>query len=64
MRYKDNVLEKLARLEVLVNKVEFEINRGMQPKVVNESIEGVKNQIEDIKGLIGVEPDDFAQQFK
>jgi hypothetical protein len=63
MRYKNNVLDKLVQLESAVNKVHIQVNRGGTQDNVNESIETLKEQIEQIREMVSIEPDDFEQQF-
>jgi hypothetical protein len=63
MRYKNNVLDKLVQLESAVNKVHIQVNRGGTQDNVNESIEILKEQIEQIREMVSIEPDDFESQF-
>ena len=63
MRYKNNVLDKLTQLEASVNKVQFQVNRGIDQDTILESISEVKEQIEKTREMISLEGDDFAQQF-
>jgi hypothetical protein len=64
MRYKNNVLDKLVQLGTTVNRVEIQVNRGGSQSDVNESIERLKDQIESIREMISIEPDEFEQQFR
>ena len=64
MRYKNNVLDKLVQLGTTVNRVEIQVNRGGSQSDVNESIERLKEQIESIREMVSIEPDDFEQQFR
>jgi hypothetical protein len=63
MRYKNNVLDKLTQLEASVNKVQFQVNRGIEQDTILESITDIKEQIEKTREMISLEGDDFAQQF-
>ena len=63
MKYKNNVLDKLTQLEASVNKVQFQVNRGIEQDTILESITEVKEQIEKTREMISLEGDDFAQQF-
>ena len=63
MRYKNNVLDKLVQLETAVNRVHIQVNRGGTQDSVNESIETLKEQIEQIREMVSIEPDDFENQF-
>jgi DNA-binding transcriptional regulator YiaG len=63
MKYKNNVLDKLVQLEAAVNKVQFQVNRGIEQDQILESIDEVKEQIEKTREMVSLEQDDFAQQF-
>ena len=63
MRYKNNVLDKLVQLGTTVNRVEIQVNRGGSQSDVNESVERLKEQIESIREMISIEPDEFESQF-
>ena len=63
MRYKNNVLDKLTHLGTIVSRVDIQINRGGTQNDVNESIEQLKEQIEYIREMVSIEPDEFEQQF-
>jgi len=63
MKFKTNVIEKLTQLDAAVNKVKFQVNRGMEQDQVLESLDQVKEQIEKINEIVSLEQDDFAQQF-
>jgi hypothetical protein len=63
MKFKNNVLDKLNQLDATVNKVKFQVNRGMDQDQVLESLDQVKEQIEKINEIVSLEQDDFAQQF-
>lgn len=63
MRYKDNVLEKLLRTETITNRLQLQINRNIPQSEMSETIENLKESIEEVKSMISMEPDDFDQQF-
>ena len=63
MRYKNNVLDKLVQLGTTVSRVDIQVNRGGSQNDVNESIERLKEQIESIREIISIEPDEFESQF-
>jgi hypothetical protein len=64
MRYKDNALNKLTQLEAIAGKIQLQVNRGVAQDSILEAIEQLKEQIETIREIISVEPDDFEQQFR
>jgi hypothetical protein len=57
------VLDKLVQLGSTISRVEIQVNRGGSQSDVNESVELLKEQIEVIREMISIEPDDFDQQF-
>ncbi len=63
MRYKNNVLDQLAQLDVSVNKVKFELNRRFDQEVIVDSLDLLKEQIEKVRDIVSLESDDFEQQF-
>jgi hypothetical protein len=64
MRYKNNVLDRLTQTEVAINRVTLEVNRNMTREQILESVEKIKENIEGIREMISIEPDDFDQQFR
>ena len=63
MRYKNNVLDKLLRTETIANRLQLQVNRNMNQNEVSETIETLKESIEDIRSIISIEPDDLEKQF-
>ena len=63
MRYKNLALENLDQVENLANKVSFQINRGMNPQDIEDTIDILKENINKIKELVALESDGFEQQF-
>jgi histone acetyltransferase (RNA polymerase elongator complex component) len=63
MRYKNNVLEKLGQIDTIANRINVQINRGGTQEQVNESIELLKEAIENARSMVSIEADDFEQQF-
>lgn len=63
MKYKNNILDKLNQLETVSNRIQIQVNRGMDQNQILESIENLKAHIEKIREIISLEQDDFAQQF-
>ena len=64
MRYKNNVLDKLVQTEAIINRVQLQVNRNVEQDQILESIDQLKAQIETVREIISVEPDDFDQQFR
>jgi hypothetical protein len=64
MRYKNNVLDKLNQIDIIANRINVQINRGGTQDQVLESIEALKEAIENARSMISIEADDFDQQFR
>jgi hypothetical protein len=63
MRYKNNVLDKLTQVEATANRIQLQVNRGMNQDEILDSIETLKENIEAVRSMVSVEPDEFEQQF-
>ena len=63
MRYKNNILDKLDQVEIAVNKIQFQLNRGIDQDQIGETIDSLKEQIEKLKEIVSLESDNFEQQF-
>jgi hypothetical protein len=64
MRYKNNVLEKLEQIDVIANRLNVQVNRGGTQDQVIESIEMLKEAVENARSMVSIEADDFDQQFR
>lgn len=63
MRYKNNILDKLVKLDTTISRLTIQINRNETQDSTLESITDLKEQVEEIRSMISNEPDDFEQQF-
>ena len=63
MRYKNNVLNKLDQIDSTLLKIQFDVNRGVEQDKTLGHVDELKEQLEVIRGMIGVEPDDLENQF-
>jgi hypothetical protein len=63
MRYKNNVLDKLTQVDTIASRLQLQVNRGMNQNDILDSIVMLKESIDNVRGMVNVEPDDFAQQF-
>jgi DNA-binding transcriptional regulator YiaG len=63
MKFKNNTLDKLNQLDATANRIKLQVNRGMDQDSILESIENLKEQIENIREIVSLEQDDFSQQF-
>jgi hypothetical protein len=64
MRYKDNAVNKLTQIESSLQRIQFQINRNMAQDQLLDTVENIKSQVENLKELISIEDDEFAQQFR
>jgi hypothetical protein len=64
MRYKNNVLDKLQATDTAVNRIKIQVNRNISQDKILESIDSLKETLEQIREMISIEPDDFDQQFR
>ena len=64
MRYKNNILEKLSKFEITISKLVIQTNRNESQDNVLESLNGLKEEVEEMRSMINNEPDDFEQQFR
>lgn len=63
MRYKNNVLDRITQLNTTTSRIEIQVNRGGTQSDVNNSIELLKEQLEALREMISIEPDEFENQF-
>ena len=63
MKFKNNVLDKLVQIEAITNRIQLQVNRGMNQEQITDSIENLKEQIEKTREIVSLEQDNFAQQF-
>ena len=64
MRYKNNILDRLNQIDTIANRINVQVNRGGTQDQVLESIEMLKEAIEDTRSMVSIEADDFDQQFR
>jgi len=64
MRYKNNVLDKLVQTEAIINRVQLQVNRNVEQDQILESIDQLKAQIEAVREIVSIEPDDLENQFR
>jgi predicted RNA-binding protein with EMAP domain len=64
MRYKEKATEKINALGSTLQKLQFQVNRGMTQDEVLETVETLKERLNDLQDLINVEDDEWNQQFR
>lgn len=63
MRFKNNVIDKLMQVDAIANRINLQVSRNMPQDEVLSSIQFLKQEIESIRDMVSMEPDDFEQQF-
>lgn len=63
MKYKNNVLDKLTQLEAITNRIQLQVNRGVTQDEIIDSVELLKESIENIRSIVSLEHDNFESQF-
>ena len=64
MNYYEEDLDKLQVTDTAVNRIKIQVNRNVSQDEILESIDALKETLEQIREIISVEPDDFDQQFR
>ena len=59
MRYKEQALSKLEQVNNAINTVEFLVSRGDQNGSL-QAIQELKEKLDDLRGLISIEHDEFS----
>jgi hypothetical protein len=63
MKFKNNVLDKLAQLDATVNRAKIQVSRGIDQDQVLDSLDQLKEQIERLNDIVSLEDNGFEQQF-
>ena len=63
MRFKNQVIDGLVQAQNIGHKLQVQVNRGMSQEELIETVEQLKDHLEKIKELVGVESDDFDFNF-
>ena len=53
----------MNQIDTIANRINVQVNRGGTQEQVLESIEMLKEAIENTRSMISIESDDFEQQF-
>lgn len=64
MKYKNNILDKLVKLDTTISKMQVQTNRNEPQQTRLDTIIDLKDQVEEIRSMISNESDDFAKQFR
>jgi DNA-directed RNA polymerase specialized sigma subunit len=63
MRYKQNMMDKLEQAETLVSRLDIQLSRNASQEQIFETLEILKEQLNNAKEMVSIESDDFEQQF-
>lgn len=63
MRYKQNIMDKLEQAEAIVMRLDVQLSRGATNEQVFETIDALKAHLDQTKGIVSLESDNFEQQF-
>lgn len=63
MRYKNNILDKLVKLDTTISKLTIQTNRNESQQTRLDSLKDLKEQVEEIRSMISNESDDLERQF-
>jgi hypothetical protein len=63
MKFKNQVLESLEQVQNINQKIQFQINRGLSQDDILETIEHIKEKVEQIKEMVSTEDDNLINQF-
>ena len=64
MRFKNNVIDRLAQVESTLKKIQIQLNRGASGNDISETVDDIVAQVESVRELIFTENDDFDQQSR
>ena len=61
MKFKNNITDSLTQVEAMLQRIQLQVNRNVSREEIDETIERTKNLVENIKGMVSMEIDDFMQ---
>ena len=61
MKFKNNITDSLTQVEAMLQRIQLQVNRNVSRDEIDETIERTKNLVENIKGMVSMEIDDFMQ---
>ena len=64
MRFKNKVLDGLVQAQNIGQKLQMQVNRNMSSEDIDNTVEQLKEHLENIMELVRTESDEFEQQFK
>jgi hypothetical protein len=61
MKFKNNITDSLTQVEAMLQRIQLQVNRNVSRDEIEETIDKTKNLVENIKGMVSMESDDFIQ---
>ena len=61
MKFKNNITDSLTQVESMLQRIQLQVNRNVSREEIEETIDRTKNLVENIKGMVSMESDDFMQ---
>jgi hypothetical protein len=63
MKYKQNITEKVEQAESILMRLDVQLSRGATREQIFETLDELKEQLEQTKSIVSLESDNFEQQF-
>jgi chromosome segregation ATPase len=60
MRYKDQALDKINQLTNIARTLDFQVSRLESQDSILQTIQDLKEKIEEVQSLISIEHDEFS----
>jgi C4-type Zn-finger protein len=61
MKFKNNITDSLTQVEAMLQRIQLQVNRNVSQNDINETVDKTKELVENIKGMVSMESDDFMQ---
>jgi len=61
MKFKNNITDSLTQVEAMLQRIQLQMNRNVSRDEINETIDKTKELVENIKGMVSMEVDDFIR---
>jgi C4-type Zn-finger protein len=61
MKFKNNITDSLTQVEAMLQRIQLQVNRNVSRDEIEETIDRTKSLVENIKGMVSMESDDFIQ---
>lgn len=60
MRYKDQALDKINQLANIARTLDFQVSRLESQDSILQTIQNLKEKIEEVQSLVSIEHDEFS----